>query len=1562
MNSLAKDFFTTFLAGFIFLLVLFTNPAFAYIIEENESSTSLYFADPVINDPNPTQLGSGSNTGTGMGTGTSTGTGTNTNTNTSTPKPDSSGIPKVSDSPADKAATSSTQTCAVSKLTPTEAKGIMDLTSQGFIGEKMNTGDTNADTNTKGDVKELKDASLVGKELGGDRAVKVDPPKYAAPADRFSFFNNQAITGPFGIGLIMSDTLRVGRCADLPQEQCRVFGDGLYMRTGGTGIKTDLVNAFDSISSDSTKSAGTVASQNLSAEEYEKMKANYLDFNTGEKTFTTGSFSSMGEKVMNSIYTQNYSAKNATTCNNSACTISTYSAFDKYFNAWLSTDMVVFNVGPTVLHKANKLLERAYRLSTKEGKPLANPLGIFEKFRNKTVTTLTPRSLMGQRFDRYNAIIKEEGFDAIFEPLTIKAKLFSSGAGGETGKILDPSSPIWKFTPEKRRKFFEAVEQLRGYARTNTEFVDAATQAYKASARTPADKLEYAKKVTDYIVEWDDAVQLDTPAWMKINDDLFSLNGLALRKNGPYPDGQGYIDISTAAPFNFKRALQQFQRDGSWAAWSGSSNAETFTALADGKLKLYKIDVSEVLANNATLNDLKGHIVKYGQGGVSVRLADGRVMSLTNESYDYIAGLPGAAGTLTVYKSGYVPTTPLSPEDFANRVTDSRMVGRPNTALRNLDELHNALVQNDFAGRRSYSWLDQQFANEGDMLRAYYRNPTVGVYKGLVLPIAYWEAKKGLGNADYSAYMLPETWTALTINPGVDNLYRDSYTDFYANEGSDQGDMFKRAFNSLPFVWNSIVKMGASTNQFTSDMLNKVTFGFLNDDGMVSGGMRDTVKDVAFYSHNENCADCVANLSTVDSTYFGLGGFTAKVGMQAFMLEAADDETKTTSGTTLISYSHHTNLKGKSGQVDGDEINLVDAQRESNTCDQKLRKLGLGFFGTASGGALGLVENAAYFAGFGYGLIASLVQQMYYARELQDCVDDKEGYYIHFYAPPAKDSAKAKSKEILSNETVSSALSDMSTKIDSVVKEKTASSGTEKPVSEMNPVEQSMDKIKSQFNEFASKATQKNVLQASLEMAPPSSGNVLGKDIFYVWFKEKMTPVGYRTTGKVTTTDGNMSVVEDYEKGTLTINGKQVLGPDKADHVRMIATVPEGPFKSVPVTLNKVAAPNDDSVVFQLNTYGELKVLNQQVLDCIQKAVVDQTGITYTGDELTQVFGNLGSIKTETYGAVIVNKTSGEIVLEGSGPRLKGTGTAKFIINGRWDTRLEIDANQKADGGKFVGMEFENGSIVLKPATNELIIWLRQHAQSILTSKEVKGLNAKLATVKDPESGCDQPAIDLEAVPQSGDELGAKKVSNFNTSMDHLGPFTQFTTDKRIYEFYSKRDEETGECKNYFRVRDKDTGKVLTDSEIVGGITQSPDGTISFKTADGKEHSLKFDAENGVPKVSYNGGAPETLLSAQGPNGSFWYDPNKGLWYPENGLQIPLSQAFKDNGAYFGTDANGNVTGTPVNPMTFNLGQQGSSGFNIPSMPETASGIVLFASAFLLVAFVLTRRRRTVNF
>jgi len=1427
------------------------------------------------------------------------------------------------------------------------------LTHNGFDGKLISDNpDLKTDGNKNDNLKDLGKVELVGKDLGGKEAVSVEAPSVASTADRFSFFNGTTISGPFGIGLILDSTLRIGRCdyAVSEQDKCLINGAGLTVDTSGVGFKQDLVNAWESV----TKSGQNIAEAALSKMDINKMKSNYLDINSND--FATGKFA-QGDVLVNSVLTRQYVARNATTCNNSACTISTYSAFDKYFNAWMTTDLVVFNMGPTLLHKANKLLTSAYKIFG--GDTVVKPkygLDIPQRIAEKLNALKSPMSLFGkQRASRFKALVQEEGFaNIIDEPLLIKPNLWSTDAAGEVGKILGPDSPIWKFPPEKRKKFFESVELLRYYSMGSARGMDAVGEelktalkaaeaitdpAAKAAAIASA-KTASARKVAANLDDWDSVLGLDYEKWLKGNDDIFSMGGYAVKQQG-FPTEQGYVDIATGQPFNLKKIVTEFSENGDWSSMAGKGSG-SFELAEDGvSLQLFKIQPTRTVAENVGLTDLRSHLAKMGPQTYSVRLPDGKYLPLNDSTISYIEGNPMIGGALTIFESEYSKAIKLTPEDFTNRLLHPRPRSRPKKALQNMDTIYSSLLKNDYAPRTYTSLLDQQFANEGDMLLKYYKEPLTGLYKGTVLPIVYWNAKKAFGNEDYSAFMLPDTWTTLTVSQSSDKIYGDSFIDFFVNAGSDQGDMFKRAFQNGLLFWNKAIELAISTNTFVKENVSKYSGGWFE-----GSGTRDTVNDVAFYSHNENCSGCVVPLS-YDNEYFTLKGFNAGTNLQAFLVEASDEAQKSKEGSLLVSYTHHSNLSGKSSQIEGGKIDVSQGRRTGETCDQKLREFNLGWAGPAAGGVVAMGENIAYFFGFGPGLIASLLTQMTVGRQLQDCVDDVEGYYVHFFAPPVKESSKSKSKEIISNEKVSEVFSDMSARLDAVVKE-----DSKNKTVPINPVEKSMDSLKNQFEEFADKAKKNSLLQANVELIAPSAGTVEGKDVFYIWFKENLMPSAYRDKGVSYIIDGNTIIEKNLEEGVLRINGKEVLGKDKEDHVRLISQDNRIPAEVVPVTINKISSPQSNAIVFELNSFGEIKVLESSVLDCIRRAVKEQTGISYAGDELTQVFGEMKQLSTELYGNVFARDS--KIYLEGKAPRAQGGSSSKFTVDGFWNSKLIADANNSVDAGKFVGMTFEHGSIILKPETQELIIWIRQHKDSVLTNKDVKDLKANLSSLKDPNSECEVPAIDLEAIPYANDDLGIRKTSMFNDSMDTLGPFTQFTSDKRIYEFYAVRDANTGECKNFFRVRDKDTGKILVDKEINGPITQDADGTLRFRTADGQEHTLKFDAENGVPKVTYNGGVPETLLSAQGTNGSFWYDPDKGLWYPENGLQIPLNQAFKENGAWFAPDENGNIVGTPENKMTFNIGQQGSSGFNIPSLPENLVGLMLFITAFLLIAFTLT--------
>jgi hypothetical protein len=1510
-----------FVFSIMLLALLFGQPALAYSIDATPTQTA-YFEDIVAPGTTPTTTLTPTLTTTTPPTGT---TGT-------TPI-----MAPVS--------------CNVSELSLKEAKALMALTSEGFAGKNIGDGQKK-----KPDGIEMDKVELVGESTDGKTAVKQVAPNQAAKADRFTLFAKRAIDGPFGIGIVLNDTLRVGRCEDLEQEGCRTYGNGLSYRTSGKGFKSDLVNAFTSLKDTSGKLA-----LGVSDEEYKKMQNTIFD--DDQKNFTVASVEPT-DQIQNSFLVQKYTAKPATDCLNSECIVATYSAFDKYYNAWFSTEMVVSSFGPTLLHQSKQLFGFGRRAKSST---FRNKFNEFLEHTRQQWNDIPVEALGRKRIDRYRDTLDEYGLTKIWEEITIKRRAFSTSFAGYKEDLLLPESVIMKLSPAKKKKFFQSLDDFRAYTRVSNTKVkmweETFNQGISAAAGNKAlektAQTDFARKLAGEFAYWDDVTGLDYPQWLQESGRLGGITDYTVKRNNTLAR-TGYVPLVEKGSYNLKGIFTEFSDKGDWSSWANSIDARTFETVATGtnagKLMLYELDkAGSLIKVGASADDMVQYLGTSGAGAKAIRNnLSGEVRSLNQQNIDLVRN--GAwGGNFDLVETAWIPKTAidpatgakvqqyLGPEVLAPIISQKRVYGRINTANKNLDDLYYALRENpEFIQRRSWSLLDSQLAKEKDLIQNFYKQPLqTGLPKGTLMPILYWNFKKGAGIESVSAYMLPDTWTAITVSQGEEDIYNDSYIDFYANEGSDQGDMFARAINLPISVYNYIAtKFTEENNTIAGDWVTRVTGSSegIQPEGFLAKAItRDEVQDLVFYSHNENCSGCLGSISYAENNL--QLAVSSPVEIEAFVAEAADSKMAGQKGSTIIAYTHHSDLDGKSGQIEGGNINLIKDRDNGETCDQKLRNLGLGWAGNASGLILAGGESMFYVVGLGPGIIGSVIQQTLLTPKIQDCVDDKEGYYIHFYDPPPAKAQKKKTKEVLSSETLSDTVSKMATNLKSSI------SNTD------NPVAKSVGEMTDQFNQFAGQAKKQNILQAKIDLLPPSKGVVKGDEVFYLWTRGNLMPTGLKTEGAMVVTDGDKSFRADYENGDAYVNGKKVID-DKKDIVGLITPDTRGPFAAVPRRINTVSAPNSDEVVFEVNGVGEVFVRQDLVLACILSAIKNQSGITYSGNEISQVFGKLKTINTQGYENIFVRDNA--IHLEGSGPRAEGDLASKFIIDGFWNSRLEMSQDKVIDSGKFVGMAFINGSIVLNKETNELVIWLRQHKDAVLTNNEVSGLNAKKTTITDPDTGCEQPAIELEATAFPNDELGQKKVENFNTSMNKMGPFTQFTTDGKVYEFYSVR-EDSGECKDYFRVIDKETGKILTDKEIVGGITQGADGTLSFQTADGRNHTLEFDAENGVPTLKYNGGATETLRTAQGPNGSFWYDPTSGKWYPENSMQIPLSQAFKDNGMSYGPDGTGNVSGQPVNPMTFNLGPQDGQGFNIPSLPETAAGLALFIAMFLAITFFLTQ-------
>jgi hypothetical protein len=247
---------------------------------------------------------------------------------------------------------------------------------------------------------------------------------------------------------------------------------------------------------------------------------------------------------------------------------------------------------------------------------------------------------------------------------------------------------------------------------------------------------------------------------------------------------------------------------------------------------------------------------------------------------------------------------------------------------------------------------------------------------------------------------------------------------------------------------------------------------------------------------------------------------------------------------------------------------------------------------------------------------------------------------------------------------------------------------------------------------------------------------------------------------------------------------------------------------------------------------------------------------------------------------------------------------------------------------------------------------------TITNSKDIKSLTTDLVKEK-AGNGCDVEEIALNftarATNNSKDSQAYDNVNKLNKAFENVGPFKMFDTATKTFIFYIS---EPPECEQRMKIIDKETGEVY--DQKISKITETPNG-IKITTEDGTTHDLEFSADNGIPELTYNGES-ETLLSAQGNNGSFWYDPQTGNWYTENGHMIPFNSDFKD-GLMFSTNENGEVVGTPSQNV-FNIGDNGGSsqdsGFNIPLSPISTINLILYMFT-ILFGFILINRRTKIK-
>jgi len=1486
-------------------------------------------------------------------------------------------------------------TCDLEEMSDSDSFNFLELLRDGFLGSELGSGALSDE-----DREKLANPTVVipiDSETG--EAAKVDLADEKFDVNEAQHIFNDWVQGPYSYGLVLTDTLRVGRCVNLKDQNmpCPVEGKQLSLRNSGTGFKSDFKpigeffrEAYSSVKGSAVGAGESVAGaitgedynwidkdqEDWADEDYTSMReamglpenveeslkeyAASSDFNETEVQTMTRTIQKM---ISNSILTQNFYAYSQTTCNTSDCIINVYSLFDKYYNNWFSVDLVLSNSAPMLISRARKLFQNIGRrgwfpwrfsqssLAHAMRRKIYNPDGYFY---NKLGKRMWHRSEtfpdVGKlRFE----LMETQGWqDGMWltksRPFRNKLEKEWMNSGGWFDTVTDGR------TQKEMYNFARDVEKWQKVQKSL--YLDAKSDYMKAfrmglgTAPEEAARIEFGRKVSGLMNQSENLIHLDLPEW-------FSRDGSArLYYYAVTPKASDASRWLAHDSIDIYDVSKKFELDGHFGGtWLKGKSGFGGYKSTGRNLDLYAFNPTAEPVGQVTGGELRDHFSQFTD--VFVRTDPGDIMPVKDSTLPYVSNV--MTGKKDMFVGALSKARELTPEEYAQRIVNNHRLGSffEWYGTDNAEKLVHGLQAKGFMKRRYYSMLDRAMMNQHQLISNYFK-PGKGPIKWTAYFNTYWYAKRGgpLGES-FSAYMLPDSWREIRWPLGKDEIYNDAFIDFFSHEGSDQGDMFRRIINVMPYEWLLSQTLGRyePAKRFYENFTGK--------------GLRNEVENLAFYgSTQRECDGCGISLDSGRNFQEYSAFFFSEDIFKSYMVEDVVSDKAKEKGTTIITFSHHTDLEGQEvGTAGTGRINLVEAIADKKTCNDALADMGFGFWPKDSklwkpsmvGGVLAFSESVLYASAFWAGMFGTLVQQIALAPALQDCVDVDEGYYTHIFAPTKKDEkSPEEGGEVLSTDKAMGMAEGFSEQLLGMFRSDT-NSYTSAAAKELD------NKVKGFFDS----TKQNDLVQATVELRGYSSGKLSGEQLFSFWFKGETSPLEYKQEGikKITSKDGNTAVIVDFASGKVYMldeNGVVKLITDNNYATASASTNTRIPAEEFGNRFTLVGLPETGELLFEMNAEGDLIVKVPEVIECFLQGIEFQSGIPVkesakTALNLTPIFGKVQAVVTDSHPAIRAWSDEKKIVAEGS-PRLSIEGQDSMV-------KIYSDRNTylwNYDSNRFVGLlksvQLKNGVILYKPDTHELLIWLKRHELGQLASDDVAGARFKPAEVINPETGCPEPAVDLEVLPSQASGTTAFKVNAFNQALDNVGPFTVLETPTRRFVFYSKYEEDgtcvgTECCKDYFRVINKETGEVY--DAAIEDIVVTPDG-IKITDAEGKEHNIGLDAQNGVPMITYNNYPPEPLTMAQGPNGSFWYDPDSGTWNAENAQLLPLLEAFK-NGSLTQVGPGGNVVSRPGdNIMNIQTGTSDGGLFDLPSLPESLPELLLYLFALVTVSYALVYRRK----
>ncbi len=1446
--------------------------------------------------------------------------------------------------------------CDSSELSPQETQNLIDLLKKGFTVDGNNgivgipRTDMDRDRLASNEIilQDPQDANI---------ASKATIPNLKMKPQEIAQFLNTYVKGPFAFGVVLDDSLRAGRCKDVSSPGCTLLGPNLRYRNSGAGIVADtkpVREVFGDIMGTWTDKNKVKEKSQFSKEDDEVLRAALSTDVNGDDTKVKTAKRLEKQLIPNSILADSFDAKLATNCTSSACVISTYSLFDKYFNSWMSSEMVASTFGPSLLYYTKRLFGWTGRRGFLSGvrDEYQSFLDIFRK------KYLEPDSYLQRLLTkRIHNRLDKYGW----------REWWMSGASGNangTGynfvkteefqhfwaKAQEPNGFLSHIkTVEERAEFIRMLSDMRSLVRGAVGRQDEKKAAWELAEKTfgpgsPVTRqkyVEYGQEFAKLMMFWDDVIYVDVPEWAVRHPNLGMYNKGFLQVR---PDGGSEVIDMFKEHRNFQRIVRKFAKDGTFRDFEKKAS--------EGYDHVFKTSGDNLVYYTFDKDTAKESVpLSWGNIKPQATLAPNRTQRWIQDDYgDYLPYTDVSAEFIQsrlsrgaqVFQGNWKEAGEITPLDFTARITNGRT--RPNIteiARANVDQMLDTVKERNWVSRRYWNALDKLMAQEDELVKSYFS--IKGGAKWTTIPFGYWWAKKGFGVEGISQYQLPDTWHDIKVTHGKQQVYDYSYIDFFANEGSDQGDIFVQVLNKLP--WKIILDNLSERYNPVKNLYDMIT----------NHSIRNETESLAFYlTGPDECVGCTIVMPTEDLQEFRPFFYVDNRKMVSYILEDTKSETAKEKGQTLIAFAGHTNLEGKSGNSEGKKIDLVEAingKGEDKTCTKAVEDLH--FYGLnigkklpkyltekgRIGGVLGGLESVTYATFLWAGIFSTAAIQISIAPQLHGCIDTDEGYYIHYFMPaPEKKGAQSSASE-KSSEKVQKLVKNAKEKLFDQFSSEGPNFATE-----------AKDKIGAELDKFTNDAKQNSIVQATLRFDGTSSGQIRSSELFYLWFGKgaDINPASYRDKGMEELRGVNdINVGLDFGKGQITENGKVIV--DKPDNVRLAPINLAIPAVEIPHTVTQTCLESRNEKVIEISAQGEVKVLDKDLLNCIKGGVLEQTGLPLTGDRLNEAFGKLEVVVTTTHPNVKPNND--RIIAEGIPRKVAEGRNATITIYANKDVNLSNSNDGSTSIGRLESLQFANGLIVVKP-DGCFLTWLKHHEDGILSKDLVKGLKTSLDRSLNNETMCEEPAINMELVPDVGSDFKVSKVDKFNTALKHQGPFTVFETPTKRYVISAEKDDK-GVCRDHLRVIDKATGKV---EDYVGSITQTPEG-LKIRTDDGKEHELKFSTKDGAPFVQLDNNKPELLTSAQGKNGAFYYDPEKGLWFAENANLLPLIDAFRQ-GIAAKVGSNGEATASAQgNVLNLQVGGKGEGSFlNLPSLPESPVVLAIFI-AILMVSFAWARRK-----